>query len=80
MQCNSFSGNICFEFSVLCFCVYTDNKGNKIFLINMKIHSGAVVKSYMTNGLLIQYMEKYLRISSYIRKPFLTCDFATAPL
>ncbi len=28
---------------------------------------------YMTNGLLIQYMVKYLRISSYIRKPFLIC-------
>ncbi len=26
------------------------------------------------------YMEKYFRISSYIRKPFLMYDFATAPL
>ena len=26
------------------------------------------------------FMEKYLRISSYIRKPFLIFDFATAPL
>jgi hypothetical protein len=26
------------------------------------------------------YMGKYLRISSYIRKPFLIYDFATAPL
>ncbi len=26
------------------------------------------------------YMEKYLRISSYIMKPFLIYDFATAPL
>ncbi len=34
----------------------------------------------MTNGLLILYMGKYLRISSYIRKPFLIYDFATAPL
>ena len=25
------------------------------------------------------YMTKYLRISSYIRKPFLIYDFATAP-
>jgi hypothetical protein len=33
----------------------------------------------MTNGLLIQYMEKYLRISWYIRKPFLIYDFPTAP-
>ncbi len=34
----------------------------------------------MTNGLLIYSMGKYLRISSYIRKPFLIYDFATAPL
>ncbi len=33
----------------------------------------------MTNGLLIQYMGKYLRLSSYIRKPFLIYDFATVP-
>jgi hypothetical protein len=33
----------------------------------------------MTNGLLI-YWGKYLRISSYIRKPFLIHDFATAPV
>ncbi len=26
------------------------------------------------------YIGKYLRISSYIRKPFLIYDFATAPL
>ncbi len=34
----------------------------------------------MTNGLLIQYryMGKSLRISSYIRKPFLIYDFATS--
>ncbi len=25
------------------------------------------------------YMLKYLRISSYIRKPFIKCDFATSP-
>jgi hypothetical protein len=55
-------------------------KENQIFLIYKEIQSGAVEKSYMTNGLLIQYMGKYLRISSYIRKPFLIYDFATAPL
>jgi hypothetical protein len=38
----------------------------------------AVAKSYMTNGLLI-YGENF-RSSSYIRKPFLIYDFATAPL
>jgi hypothetical protein len=30
-----------------------------------EIQSGAVAKSHMTNGLLIQYMGKYLRISAY---------------
>ncbi len=44
-----------------------------------EIQNGAIAKSYMTNGLLIQYMGKYLRIYSYIRKPFLIYDFATAP-
>jgi hypothetical protein len=40
-----------------------------------------VIYTYnMTNGLLIYCMGKYLRISSYIRKPFLIYDFATAPL
>jgi hypothetical protein len=32
---------------------YTDKKENQIFLIYKEIHSGAVEKSYMTNGLLI---------------------------
>jgi hypothetical protein len=32
---------------------YTDKKENQIFLIYKEIHSGAVAKSYMTNGLLI---------------------------
>jgi hypothetical protein len=41
-----------------------------------KILSGAVAKSYMTNGLLI-YGEIF---SHYIRKPFRINDFATAPL
>jgi hypothetical protein len=58
--------------------VCTDKKENQIFLIYGEIQSGAVAKSYMTNGLLI--MGKYLRISSNIRKPFLIYDFATAPL
>jgi hypothetical protein len=45
---------------------YTDKKENQIFLIYKEIQNGAVAKSYMTNGLLIQYIGKYLRISSYI--------------
>jgi hypothetical protein len=37
-------------------------KKKLIFLIYKEIQTGAVAKSYMTNGLL---MTKYLRISSY---------------
>jgi hypothetical protein len=59
---------------------FTDKKENQIFLIYKEIQNGAVAKSYMTNGVLIQYMGKYLRISSYIRRPFLIYDCATAPL
>jgi hypothetical protein len=33
--------------------IYTDKKGNQIFLIYKEIQNGAVAKSYMTNGLLI---------------------------
>ncbi len=55
------------------------NHTDKKSYIYKEIQSRPVAKSYMTNGLLI-YMGKYLRISSYIRKPFLIYDFATAPL
>jgi hypothetical protein len=41
----------------------TDKKEKQIFLIYKEIQSGAVAKSYMTNGL-PSYMGKYLRISS----------------
>jgi hypothetical protein len=54
--------------------LYTDKKENQIFLIFNEIQKGAVAKSYMTNGA-SSYLVKYLRISSFIRKPFL--DFAT---
>jgi hypothetical protein len=50
----------------------------KIFLIYKEIQNGALAKSYKTNA--SSYMRKYLNISSYIRKPFLIYDFATAPL
>ncbi len=43
----------------------------------MKIQKGAVAKSCMTNSLLIYVWLNILRISSYIRKSFLTYDFAT---
>jgi hypothetical protein len=56
---------------------YTDKKENKIFLIYKEIQKEAVAMSYVTNGLLIY---DYLRISLYIRKPFLIYDFATAPI
>jgi hypothetical protein len=58
----------------------TDKKENKIFLMYEEIQNRAVAMSFMTNGLLILYMGKYLRISSYFRNPFLIYDFATAPL
>jgi hypothetical protein len=54
----------------------TDKKENNIFLIYKEIQKGAL-QTYITNG--SSYMTKYLRISSYIRKPFLIYDFATAP-
>jgi hypothetical protein len=38
---------------------YTDIKENQVFLIYKEIQSGAVAKSYMTNGLLIYCMGKY---------------------
>ncbi len=55
---------------------HTYKKWNKIFLIYKEIQNRAVVKSYMTDS---SYMVKYLRISSYIRKPFLIYNFACAP-
>jgi hypothetical protein len=57
----------------------TDKKENKIFLIYKEIQNEAVAKSNMTITA-SPYIGKYLRISSYIRKPFLIYDFATAPL
>jgi hypothetical protein len=54
---------------------YTDKKENKIFLIYKEILSGAVAKSYMTNGLLI-YGEIFAHFLIYWE----ALDFATAPL
>jgi hypothetical protein len=56
----------------------TVEKEKKIFLISKGIQKGSVAKSYITNGL--SYMVKYLRISSYIRKPFFMYGFATDPI
>ncbi len=55
---------------------HTDKKENQIFLIYKEIQNVAYAKSYMTNSLLMY--GPYLRVSLYIRKPFLICDFATA--
>jgi hypothetical protein len=67
-------------FSVALADQYTDKNENQLFLIYRGIQSGAVAKSYMTNGLLNpSYIGKYFRITSYVRKPFLIYDFATAP-
>jgi hypothetical protein len=45
---------------------FTDKKENKIFLIYKEIQSGAVAKSYMTNGLLIHvYREIFTHFLIY---------------
>ncbi len=54
-------------------------KENQIFLIYKEIQNGPFAKSY-TWLTAASYMGQYLRISSYIRRPFLIYDFATAPL
>jgi hypothetical protein len=56
----------------------TDKKENQIFLIYKEIQSGAVAKSYMTNGLLI-YGEIFAHFSC-IKMPFLIFAVATAPI
>ncbi len=54
--------------------LHTDKKENQIFVIYKEIQSGAVAKSYITNGLLI-YGEIFAHILGS-----LIYDFATAPL
>jgi hypothetical protein len=41
------------DFRAIAQCKHTDKKDNQIFLIYKENQSGAVAKSYMTNGLLI---------------------------
>jgi hypothetical protein len=48
--------------------MHTDKKENQVFLIYKKIQSGAVAKSYMTNGLLI-YVEIFLHLLIYQEAP-----------
>ncbi len=57
---------------------YTDKKGNKILLIYKEIQRDQVQSHIWVTASL--YVAKYLRISSYIRKPFLMYDFAPDPL
>jgi hypothetical protein len=59
---------------------YTDKKENLIILIYKEIQNGAVAKSYMTNGLLINGEIFGHFLIQYFKKPFLIYDFATAPL
>ncbi len=40
---------------------------------------GAVAKSYMSKGFLILYMRNCANIQSYMRRPLVIYDFATAP-
>jgi hypothetical protein len=51
----------------------------KFFLIYNEIPNGAVAKSFMSKGLLIQYMKKCANIYPYMRTPLVIYDFATAP-
>ncbi len=59
--------------------MHTDEKENLNFPIYKEIQGGSVAKSYILLMASL-YMGKYFRISSYIGKPFLIYDFATAPL
>jgi hypothetical protein len=58
--------------------MYTDKKENQVFLIYREIQSGAVAKSYMRKGFLIN--EKCANISQYMRRLLVIYNFATAPL
>jgi hypothetical protein len=66
--------------SLLCIFGALIKKENKIFLIYMEIQKGAVAKSSHIWLTASSYLTKYLRIFSYIRKPFLIYDIATAPI
>ncbi len=58
--------------------LYTVKKEKKIFLIYKEIQLEQLQSHIWLTA--SSYIGKYLRISSYIRKPFLKYDFATAPL
>ncbi len=62
-----------------CRTVYTDKKENKTFLMYKEIENGAATKTYMRKGFLY-YRRKCANIYSYMRRPLVIYDFATAPL
>ncbi len=67
------------RYGFLSFTVYTDKKENLIFLIYREIQSGAVAKSYMTNGLLNPHIWGNIFAFPHIlhRKPFLCSSYMT---
>jgi hypothetical protein len=56
---------------------FTDKKENQIFLIYKEIQHGAVAKSW--KSFLTLYMRKCANICSFMRRPLVIYDFATAP-
>ncbi len=61
--------------------VHTDKKEKFPHILYKEIQKGSVAKSYYHIWLTaLSYMAKYLRISAYIRKPFLIYDFASDPI
>jgi hypothetical protein len=65
--------------SVLESVLYTDKKENEIFLLYKEIQSGAVAKSYIRKGFLVnEEMRKYFPVYEG-RRPLAIYDFAIAP-
>ncbi len=62
-----------------CSVQYSDKKENKIFLVFEEIHRDRVQSHLWLTA--SSYIMKYLRISAYIRKPFIIInDFAPDPI
>ncbi len=66
------------QYSSSLYSKYTDKKEKKIFLIYKEIQWDRVQSHIWLTA--SSFMVKYLRISSYIRKPFLIYDFAPDPI
>ncbi len=58
--------------------LYTEKKEKKIFLINKEFQRDRVQSHIWLTA--SSYPHKNLRISSYIRKPFLIYDYAPDPI